>query len=142
MSSENFNRTLGHLDIHLDVEIVVDEILNVTSVFKSCEIEVSGVRFPIDLIPIVTKEISVIVGMDWLSRNQAIIDCDRQLIRVQTSNGGELVIQGEARKGRATICSAAKARRYLQHGCMGFLAYVAESHVEKKRSVHESSGCP
>ena len=57
------------------------------------------------------------------------------MIRVQTLSGGELVIQDEARKGRATICSAAKASRYLQHGCMGFLAYVTESQAEKKRSA-------
>ena len=102
--SENFNRTLGHLDILLDVEIAADEILNVTSVYKSCEIVVSGLRFPIDLIPFATREINVIVRKDWLSWNQAIIDCDRKLIRVQTLSGGELVIQDETRKGRTTIC--------------------------------------
>ena len=56
--SKNFNHTLGQLDIPLDVEIAADEILNVASVYKSYEIEVSGVRFPIDLIPIATFHLS------------------------------------------------------------------------------------
>ena len=127
MFSKNIDRILRKLDLHLDVEITDNKILNVASVFRSCKIEISGVKFPIDLIPIVMKEINVIVGMDWLGRNQTMIDCDRQLIRVQTPSGGE------GRKGKATICSATKARRYLQHECMGFLAYVTEGQTEKRR---------
>ena len=71
MFSKNFNRILGQLDSPLEVEIAADEILNVTRVYKSCEIEVSGVRFPIDLIPIAIREITVIFRMNWFSRNQA-----------------------------------------------------------------------
>ena len=62
--SEDFNRTLEHLDFTLEVEVAADEILIVSDAYNGCEIEVSGVRFPIDLIPIVTREISVIIGMD------------------------------------------------------------------------------
>ena len=79
---------LGEPDSPLAVEIADDKILNVASVYKGCVIEISGVKFPIDLIPNMMKEINVIVRMDWLGCHQAMIDCERQWIRVQTASGG------------------------------------------------------
>ena len=55
-------------------------------------------RFPIDLIPIVMREINVIVGMDWLSRHRPHFECENQRIVVQTPSGGVLTIFGDGRK--------------------------------------------
>ena len=57
--------------------------------------EIFGVPYPIDLIPIPIRDVSVLVGMDWLSRFGAMIDCEGQGVVVRTPNGGELVIYGE-----------------------------------------------
>ena len=73
-------------------------------------------RFHIDLIPIVMKEINAIIGMDWLVRHQARFDCERQQIVVRTPNGGQLTILGEGKRKPPKVCSLAKARKYVQHG--------------------------
>ena len=70
-------------------------------------------RFHIDLIPIVMKEINAIIGMDWLVRHQAQLDCERQQIVVRTPNGGELTILGEGKGNPPKVCSLAKARKYV-----------------------------
>ena len=41
-------------------------------------VEIFGVEFPIDLIPIAMGYVCVIVGMDWLSRYRDLIDSERQ----------------------------------------------------------------
>ena len=92
-------------------------------------------RFPIDLIPIVMREINVIVGMDWLSRHRAHLDCENQRIVVQTPSGGELIIRGDGQKILPKVCSLAKARRYVHRGDVSYLAYVTDSREEKKRKV-------
>ena len=51
--------------------------------------------FPIDLIPIPMGEVCVIVGMAWLSRFGAMINCKGQQVVVRTPSGGELIIYGE-----------------------------------------------
>lgn len=66
-------------------------------------------------------------------------DYERHLMRVQTPSGGELVISGKEITHGPTLCSAAKAKRYLQQGCHGFLSYVADTRVERKT---ELSGVP
>ncbi|KAJ9557590.1 hypothetical protein OSB04_012204 [Centaurea solstitialis] len=60
----------------------------------------------------------------------------RQLVCIQNLSGGELVVYGEGRKKRLAFCSVAKARKWLQRGCIGYLAYaVADRTEERKLSV-------
>ena len=49
----------------------------------------------VDLFPIPLRGLKVIIGMDWLGANGAMIDSKRQLVRVRIPSGGELVIHGE-----------------------------------------------
>ena len=48
-----------------------------TDVIRGCVLEIFGVEFPIDLVPIAMGDVCVIVGMDWLSRYGAVIDCEQ-----------------------------------------------------------------
>lgn len=51
--------------------------------------------------------------------------------------GENLSIRGEGSKRDSTFCSAARARKYLQNGCKGFLAYVIDTREEKKGYLAE-----
>ena len=53
------------------------------------------------------------MGMDWLSLNGAVINCEQQLVRVRTLSGGGIVIKGERPQHGLTLYSVARARRYL-----------------------------
>ena len=75
--------------------------------------------------------------MDWLSPNGAVIDCELQLVRVRTPSGGELVIQGERPQRGPTFCSTARARRYFQQGCAGYVAYVLDAREKGKTTVDD-----
>ena len=89
-----------------------------------------GERFRVDLVPIPLRGLKVIIGMDWLGANGAMIDCECQLVGVRTPSGGELVIHGERASQGPTLCSAVRTRRLLHHGSSGFLAYVSDMRVE------------
>ena len=102
-----------------------------TDVFQGCVLEIFGVDFLIDQVPIAIGDVCVIVGKDWLSRFRDLIGCERHLVTVQDSSGGVLTIYGESTRSRSTFCSAARARQSLQHRCMGFLAYVVDTQVVK-----------
>ena len=84
-------------------------------------------------------DVCVIVGMDWLSRFGAIIDCERQLVTIRDPSGGVLSVYGEGTRSGSAFCSAARARQCLQQGCKGFVAYVMDARVdsERPRSVEE-----
>ena len=95
-------------------------------------LEIFGVGYPIDLIPFEMGDVYVIVGMDWLSRFGAMIDYEWQMVIVRDPSSGMLTIYGKGTRSGSALCSAARARQSLQHGCMGYLAYVVVTQVEEK----------
>ncbi|KAJ9544424.1 hypothetical protein OSB04_024131 [Centaurea solstitialis] len=105
----------------LEVEIADEEFRLCKYVYKNNVIEVEGVKFNIDLIPIPMREIQVVAGMDWLRRNEANVDCENCRVVVQNPSGGELTILGDGSKRLPKVCSMAKARSYVKHGVPGCL---------------------
>lgn len=61
----------------LRVSIADERVIYATEVLQGCVVEIFGVDFPIDLVPITMGDVCVIVGMDWLSRFGAVIDCEQ-----------------------------------------------------------------
>ncbi|PWA85681.1 zinc finger, CCHC-type, Retrotransposon gag domain protein [Artemisia annua] len=91
------------------------------------KIEIDDEKLSIDLIPIPMGEINVIIGMDWLGANEAAILCRQKLVRLRTPSGGEAIIYGERKKANLAICTYARTKRYLAHGCQAYLAYIVDS---------------
>ena len=135
--SQKFQRRPRLLDCPLDVEIAADRSVMATQVIPACDFSVGGVTFPIDLVLLPLKEICVAIGMDWLERFHAVIDCPQKQVRVRTPSGGELVIQGDRSAASAVFCSAARARRYLQPGALGYIAYVMDTSRTGSRVLSE-----
>jgi hypothetical protein len=59
-------------------------------VCSKVSILVGGVEFLANLIVLESKGIDVILGMDWLSKHNGLIDCARKAVRLTPSSGKEL----------------------------------------------------
>ncbi|GJR49707.1 putative nucleotidyltransferase, ribonuclease H [Tanacetum coccineum] len=59
--------------------------------------------FSIDLIPLGHGSFDVIVGMDWLARNKAMIICHEKVVEIPIVGGETLRIQGERAVGKNKI---------------------------------------
>ena len=81
-----------------------------TDMIQGCVIEIFGIEFLIDLVPIAMRDVCVIVGMDWLSRFGAMIDCERQLVTIRDPSGGVLTIYDEGTRSGLAFCFAARVR--------------------------------
>jgi hypothetical protein len=53
-------------------------------------LKIRGVDFVANLIVLESKGIDVILGMDWLSKCKALIDCAKMSVKLTTSDGKEL----------------------------------------------------
>ena len=62
-------------DIH--VTSPLGHSVNVNRVYKNCLIIIHDIKFSMDLIALPFREYDLILGMDWLSNHQAIVDCDK-----------------------------------------------------------------
>ncbi|KAG5553992.1 hypothetical protein RHGRI_011757 [Rhododendron griersonianum] len=72
----------------LELELLVSKPMSTgilcTTVFRDCDICFDGLCLSVDLIPLEMGHFDVILGMDWLSVNNASIDCANKRIVFQT----------------------------------------------------------
>jgi hypothetical protein len=58
-------------------------------------LKIWGVDFVANLIVLESKGIDVILGMDWLSKHKALIDCAKKSIKLTTPEGKEMEFVAE-----------------------------------------------
>ena len=58
-----------------------------SEVFIDCVLRFYDERYLVDLVPILLRGNNIIIGMDWLSPNGAVINCAQQLVRVMNPSG-------------------------------------------------------
>ena len=51
-------------------------------------------EFFVDLIALPFHEFDLILGMDWLSKHRAIVDCDKKTVLLKCSDMSEVTIHG------------------------------------------------
>nr|GFB44262.1 putative reverse transcriptase domain-containing protein [Tanacetum cinerariifolium] len=92
------------IDTSYEVELADGKIVSTNNVLKGCTLNLLNHSFPIDLMVIELGSFDVIIGMDWLSKNDAAI-----------------------------LCGEIKARKYIDNGCELFLAQVTGTVSKEKR---------
>jgi hypothetical protein len=112
----------------LPYEIVVSTPLGNTRVVRRImpgyEIKVGKEVLRGDLIEMETDVYDVILGMDWLSRHGARVDCKDK--RVQFVRLGRDVLEHSAKriKEYKFMIAGTKARKMIAKDCQGYLAYL------------------
>ena len=71
-------------------------------------------------------EIDMILGMDWLSSNHAILDCYEKTVMLILLDKTVLKYQGDRKPTLPHLISTVSAKRLLNRGCQGYLAYVRD----------------
>nr|GFC95609.1 reverse transcriptase domain-containing protein [Tanacetum cinerariifolium] len=77
-----FDITPTVLDHDYAVELADGRIVGVNTVIRSCTLNFLNHPFNIDLMPVEMGSFDVIIGMDWLSRYQAVIVCEDKIVRI------------------------------------------------------------
>ncbi|GJR14589.1 putative reverse transcriptase domain-containing protein [Tanacetum coccineum] len=125
------------LDISYAVELADGRTSETNTVLRGRTLGLLGHPFNIDLMPIDLGSFDVIIGMDWLAKNHAVIVCDEKIVHIPYENE-ILIVQGDKsekeKKSTLSIISCVKAQKYMEKGCQLFLAQVTvkENKYESK----------
>ncbi|GJS96316.1 putative reverse transcriptase domain-containing protein [Tanacetum coccineum] len=84
-------------DVSYDVELADIKIAETNIMLRGYTIGLLGHPFNIDLMPVELDSFDVIIGMDWLANNHAVIVCDKKIIRIPFGDK-ILIVQGDRRK--------------------------------------------
>ena len=104
--------------------------------YRDCPIRIREYEFPGDLIELSFKEFDVILGMDWLSRHQVMVDCRMKRVTLRTPNEDEVTFIDERSNHFSNVISAATARKMVRKGCEAYLAYVVDT-VKVRPSIFD-----
>ncbi|GKD46307.1 putative reverse transcriptase domain-containing protein, partial [Tanacetum coccineum] len=77
------------------IEIADGKKVKVDRIIRGCKLELGSSLFTIDLIPLGHGSFDVIVGMDWLSHNKAVIVCHEKVVEILLVDGEILRVHGE-----------------------------------------------
>ncbi|GJT57017.1 putative reverse transcriptase domain-containing protein [Tanacetum coccineum] len=76
------------------VELADRRTSETKTVLRGCTLGLLGHPLNIDLIPIDLGSFDVIIGMDWLAKNHAVIVCDKNIVRIPYGNK-ILIVKGD-----------------------------------------------
>nr|GEZ57661.1 reverse transcriptase domain-containing protein [Tanacetum cinerariifolium] len=128
--------TPSALEVSYVVELADRRTSKTSIVLIGCTLGLLGYPFNIDLMPIDLGSFDVIIGMDWLAKNHAVIVCDEKIVRILYENK-ILIVQGnksDEKKSMLSIISCVKSHKYMEKGCQLFLTQVTvKEHKDKSK---------
>ncbi|XP_022865717.1 uncharacterized protein LOC111385546 [Olea europaea var. sylvestris] len=126
--STEYLRRLGRTpDIHevsYSVTIPSGDVQQTNLIVRACTILTENRELYANLIVLDMKDYDIILGMDWLSRYQATIDCKRKSVTFQLLGNRPFTCIGIEKGFRVPIISVLKAQRLLDRGCVGYLVSI------------------
>ncbi|KAA3483788.1 DNA/RNA polymerases superfamily protein [Gossypium australe] len=132
---------IGRFLIH-DVPFIA--LIDIGSTHSDVPLKVQRVVFLADLKELPFSKFDLILGMDWLVKHRANLDCVAKWMILKTSKLEEVMVIGERRDYLSNVISALRAEKLLRKGYEAFIAYVNTTDVgslsvEKVRTVKEFS---
>ena len=76
------------------------------------------------------RDFDVVLGMDWMSRHRATLDCYKKEVKLHRPWKLEVKFRGIRRELSSSMISVMAAQGMLRKGCQGYLDYVVETGKE------------
>ncbi|XP_052888007.1 uncharacterized protein LOC128296614 [Gossypium arboreum] len=111
----NMTEPLGYMFEITTNEITVisplGQSVGVNKLFREVPIVVQGVTFLADLMELSFSEFDLILGLDWLVKHRATLDCAPKRMVLGTTEDKEVVVIGERRNYLSNVILALKAEK-------------------------------
>ncbi|MGG6561057.1 UNVERIFIED_CONTAM: hypothetical protein C3O89_18170, partial [Clostridioides difficile] len=105
----------------------------VNKVCKKSPLVFRGSCFPADLMLLPFDEFDVILGLDWLTMHDAVVNCKSKTIDLRCANNEIIRVESTDLKGLPAVISAMLAQKYVRKGCEAYLAYVLDDKESEKK---------
>jgi len=94
--------------------------------FENCPLSIDQEVFKVDLIQLDLLEFDIVLGMDWLSKCGATIDCQKQKVTLKGEKGTKVTIWGTNSDKKCPFICALSTKKLVRQGCIAFLCFVTE----------------
>ena len=81
-----------------NVLVLSRDVLSSDQMIRACQIQIDGATLYVDLIVLEMKDFQVILGMDWLAKYCATIDCKKKIVRFYPPGQEEFVFRSSSER--------------------------------------------
>ncbi|GLT29333.1 hypothetical protein SLA2020_042070 [Shorea laevis] len=114
-------------DVELHVDTPLGGVMTTRDVCRTVDIYIDGRQLGASLFVLDISDFDIILGMNWLSKYFASIDCHRKWVTFNIPGEPEFSFQGSGSFAPPMLISALQAQKYLVNGCQGFLVSVIDT---------------
>ena len=120
------NIEIQPIDCSMVVSLPTGDSLIADRVYMGCRVIIEGHEFIANLVLLDIQDFDVILGMDWLSRHHATMDCFRKEVKFCRLGEPEITFCGVRKILSSSMMSEMMAGKMLRKSYLGYLAYVVE----------------
>ncbi|XP_073313588.1 uncharacterized protein [Primulina huaijiensis] len=117
--SKRFAKKLGTKPDNLEepyrVATPANRTLETRTLYRDIGVLIDNQNFKANLIQLNMVEFDVILGMDWLAKNHALVDCHGKTVTIQAPHQEKILFHGKTKK-RKTLLSASQTWKAMKSG--------------------------
>ena len=103
---------------------------------KGGGVTISGRVIEATLIVLSKQDFDVILGMDWLGENRALIDCETRIVTLRLPSRDNFTYKGATSKGAPSVITSLRVKKLILSGTSAFLASVIIDNSNKNIGTH------
>ncbi|XP_010695672.1 uncharacterized protein LOC104908275 [Beta vulgaris subsp. vulgaris] len=119
--------------ISMDIVIPSGDVINVSKLYRDVLVTIAGVEFPSDLIEFELDDLDVVMGIDWLGRFKAQIDCRAQTVTLKGPKGVKVTYRKISQKPSPRMISAMQLKNCIRKGYPLYFCNIQKLEVEKEK---------
>ncbi|XP_074356038.1 uncharacterized protein LOC141695709 [Apium graveolens] len=117
------------LDSKVNVYTPLGEVVVIDRIYRDGFIQISEAKLHADLIVLSFCEFDIILGMDWLSRHRAKVDCYTKEVVIDSPGQNRVLFCGDRQMIPSCLVSALKAFKMIRNGCDAYLAHLVDTNA-------------
>ena len=121
------------IDGRMVVSVPNGDIMISERIVPCSRLVIQNKEFPADLIVLGIHDFDIVLGMDWLSKHRATLDCYKKEVRLVRPEEPGVIFRGIRREITPSLINAMTASKMLWKGCQGYLAFVVDRRQEGTR---------
>ena len=101
--------------------------VEIDNMYVGVRVSLAGYEIEVVPIPLELNDFDVILGIDWLNKHKAQVDCYTKTITFQRLEGRKVVFKRERIYIPINLVSIVIAGKLRKKGCVGYLVYILNS---------------
>ncbi|XP_073275402.1 uncharacterized protein [Primulina huaijiensis] len=138
--SKRFSKKLGikpdNLEEPYRVATPANRVLETRTLYRDIGVLIDKQNFKANLIQLNMVEFDVILGMDWLAKNHALVDCHGKTVTIQAPHQEKILFHDKT-KEQKTLLSASQTWKAMKSGEEFYLAMLSEVKQEAPLALEE-----